>query len=205
MLTLAYIALGLAGCLFIVVSAIFGNTADGGDGDGDTATGDAHQTYGVSGDGHGDVSAGSGHGAAFHFPFFSPLALATLLASIGAWGLIAKFGFKAGDGLSLIIAVPAAFGTAYAITYVGFRLVSSSRGSSQIRVGDLVGVDGEVITPIPAGGIGEVAAIVNGERFTSAARELEGRAVARGAMVKVVRMAGGTIIVNSGSKEAPDA
>jgi len=203
MLTIAYVTLGIAGCGYIVLSALFGHATDSGGGH--DAIGHAHETYGISGGGHAEASAESGHGAAFHFPFFSPLALATLLASIGAWGLIAKFGFKAGDGTSLVIAIPAAFATAYAITYAGFHLVASSRGSSQIHMADFGGADAEVITPIPEGGVGEVAAIVNGQRFTSVARELEGRAVARGAMVKVVRMAGGTIIVNSGAKEAPDA
>jgi membrane protein implicated in regulation of membrane protease activity len=167
--------------------------------------GHAHETYGVAGGGHGEASAGAGGGAAFHFPFFSPLALATLFAAIGAWGLIAKFGFGARDSVSLLVAVPAAFVTAYVVTYAGFRLVSSSRGSSAIRAGDLTDADAEVITPIPAGGVGEVAALVGGQRFTSMAREERGGAVPRGAMVKVVRMAGNTLIVTSDSKENGNA
>jgi hypothetical protein len=81
-----------------------------------------------------------------------------LVGGIGAFGLIAKFGFNAGDAMSLVIAVPAALVTAYAVTYVGWRLVTGARGSSAIRAAELVGAPAEVLTPIPAGGVGEVAA-----------------------------------------------
>ena len=134
--------------------------------------------------------------SAFHFPFFSPLALSTIFASIGAWGLIVKFGFSVSDLASLGIALPAALLTAYCVTYVSWRLVSSSRGSSEIHMRDLVGAHAEVITPIPAGGVGEVAAIVSGERFNGPAREEQGRDVPRGARVVVKAMLGATLLVS---------
>jgi hypothetical protein len=52
-----------------------------------------------------------------------------------------------------------------------------------------------VITPIPAGGIGEVAAIVKGQRFSGPAREQDGREVPRGAHVRVKAMVGTTLVV----------
>jgi membrane protein implicated in regulation of membrane protease activity len=131
----------------------------------------------------------------FHFPFFSPLALATLFAAVGAYGLIALQGFGTGEGASLAIAVPAAFVTAYLVTYVGWRIISSSRGSSAIRLSALEGARAEVITPIPAGGIGEVAAIVQGQRFSGPAREQDGKEVPRGAHVTVKGMVGTTLVV----------
>ncbi|HEX6738201.1 MAG TPA: hypothetical protein VF310_08025 [Vicinamibacteria bacterium] len=182
-----------------------GHFGDLGGGEGHHAGGDGHDssTYGVDGAGHGSVSADSGGGgAAFHFPLFSPLALATLIGAMGAWGLIALKGFAASESASLLIAIPAALLTAYGITYVGWRLVSSSRGSSQIRLADLEGARGEVITPIPEGGLGEVAAMVQGQRFSGPARASDGRPVARGTLVTVEAMVAGTMVVAAaGAKE----
>lgn len=199
MLTLAYIVIGALGCLYIVVSAVLGHGDDTG-GDAASVSGHAESSYGDGG--HGEITAQTGHGAAFAFPWFSPLALAALSGSIGAWGLIAKFGFEVSDVTSLLIAVPAAFVTAYAITYASHRLITSSRGSSAIRLDQFRDLDAEVITSIPPGGVGETATVVGGQRFTAAAREVDGKAVSRGSIVKVVRMAGGTMVVSASREES---
>jgi len=205
MLTLAYVALAVLGCVYVVFAAFTGHAGHGDGGHGDAGHVDgghaghdsASADYGVSGGGHGHTHAGESHGAGFHFPFFSPLALATLFASVGAWGLIAKFGLHASDPTSIAIAVPAAFITAYAVTYLSWRLVTSSVGSSEIRLSQLEGAEGEVITPIPKGGLGEVAAHVGNQRFTSSAREADGGELPRGAFVRVVRMVGHTLVVRA--------
>jgi membrane protein implicated in regulation of membrane protease activity len=218
MLSLAYIGLAAVGCLYVVFAAMLGHLGDSGgqdagghdhagggpDGGHDGAHDGAHDAghfeghYGLDGSGHGEAAAHTAGGATFHFPFFSPLALATLAASIGGYGLLAKFGFGAADLPSLLVAVPAALVTSYAVTYGAFQLAMSSRGSSAIRNADLAGAFGEVLTPIPEGGVGEVAAMVGGQRFTAPAREAEGKAVQRGVGVTVLRMMGSTLVVTAG-------
>lgn len=196
MLTLAYIAFSLLGCAYIVFSVLSGH---GDSSDTGAAAHEAHPhdaPYGVNGHGHGSATADGTAPAAFQFPFFSPLALATLFAAVGAYGLIALHGFGASEGMSLGVAVPAAFATAYAVTYVGWKVILGARSTSTIRLDQLVGARAEVITPIPAGGVGEVAAIVAGERFSGPAREAAGGEVPRGALVKVQAMAGSTLIVS---------
>jgi membrane protein implicated in regulation of membrane protease activity len=187
------------GCGYVLLSFLLGHShSDDGGGAGHEAHGMAHAThmdYGVKGDGHSASEATSGGAHAFHFPFFSPLALATLFAAIGAWGLIAQEGLGVSDSMSLLIAVPAAIVTSYLITYAGWRLVSGSSGSSQIRAASLEGAIAEVITPIPAGGMGEVAAMVDGQRFAGPAREVDGKAVPRGARVRVRSLVGATLVV----------
>ena len=194
MLTVAYVGLAVLGCAYVLVSAFLGGSDSASDGH-DSSGADSHSDYGVDGTGHGATHASSGTGAGFHFPFFSPLALATLSAAIGAWGLIAQFGFRLPGDRSLLVAVPAAFVTAYLVTWASWRVVSGSRGTSTIRLSALQGAPAEVITPIPAGGVGEVAALVDGQRFTAPAREQDGGALARGAAVTVVRMVGNTLFV----------
>jgi membrane protein implicated in regulation of membrane protease activity len=191
------------GCGYVLLSFLLGHShSDDGGGAGGHGPGDAHgaahathMAYGVKGDGHSASEATSGGAHSFHFPFFSPLALATLFAAIGAWGLIAQEGLGVSDAMSLVIAVPAAVVTSYLITYAGWRLVSGSSGSSQIRTASLEGALAEVITPIPAGGMGEVAAMVDGQRFAGPAREVDGKAVSRGTRVRVRSLVGATLVV----------
>ncbi|MCU0241618.1 MAG: hypothetical protein MUF51_04265, partial [Vicinamibacteria bacterium] len=121
------------------------HTGDGHMGGHDMAShGPSHVAYGGD-DGHGTASAADVATPTFHFPFFSPLALATILGSTGAYGLIARHGLALRETLSLIVALPCALLTAYAATYIGWRVITSSLGSSQIRVDDLAGAQAEVL------------------------------------------------------------
>jgi membrane protein implicated in regulation of membrane protease activity len=197
-LTLIYIALSVLGCGYIVVSAFLGHlfesAADGG-GHADAGHAPEVSDYGIGDTGHGAVTAMAPVPAAFHFPFFSPLALATLFAAIGGFGLIARWGIGTSDPVSLAVALPAALLTAYAVTYLAWRLVTGSRGSSQIRLADLKGLSAEVITPIPARGVGEIVALVHGQRYTAAARAENDTPIARGVLVTIREFAGATVIV----------
>lgn len=201
MLTLTYLGLAVLGAGYLVFSVFLGHFDFGGDGHADAGPGghggESHMDYGVDAGGHASASADGPAAADFHFPFFSPLALATLFACIGGYGLIALHGFRLEEATSIGVAIPAAVATAYLVTYAGWRIVGSSRGSSQIRLQDLAGAQAEVITPIPAGGVGEVAALVSGQRYTAPAREARGREVPRGAHVRVLKMVGSTLLVES--------
>lgn len=182
MLTITYIILAIVGCGYILVTAFLGHLFEHGD------------------DGSGDHGGDHGGGAAsFHFPFFSPLALATLFASFGAWGLIGQFGLGLSDGYTVLFSLPAALATAYGVTYVGWRLVSGSRASNLIRMADLSGCSAEVTVPIPAGGIGEATAIVRGQRYSAPARAANGAELTRGAAVTVVGTSGPTMLVQATS------
>lgn len=203
MLTLVYLTLALLGCGYVIVASFLGHLTDAGGAESGEADGHpAHAggedaAYGIDHGGHGSVSAGDAGAVGFQFPFFSPLALATLFGALGGFGLIATYGFGAGDGMSLAIAGPAALATSYAVTYGAWRVMRSSSGSSQIRAQELAGAVGEVVTPIPAGGLGEVAAVVRGQRFTAPAREASGGALARGTMVTVEHFGGAALVVTA--------
>jgi membrane protein implicated in regulation of membrane protease activity len=200
MLTLMYLVLAALGCGYVVVAALLGHLADAFDGGHHGGAGDhgGHaEAYGVEGGGHGAASTTSVGVSEFHFPFFSPLALATLFGALGGWGLITRHGVRLGDAASLLVSIPLALGTAYLVTYAAWRTVIGSRASSLLRQADLVGAAAEVLTPIPAGGTGEVAAVVAGQRYSGPAREAQGREVPRGTLVRVVQVVGGTLLVTT--------
>jgi len=220
LLTLVYMAFAGLGCLYVVLAAFLGHASDfgghdsgghdsgggagpaahsadgGGHGGHSDQAGHGETAYGIGGVGHGAVHATAPAAASFHFPFFSPLALATLVAALGGYGLIAKAALGAGDGASLAMAVPAALLTAYAVTYAGWRLVRGATSSSLIWLADLEGAAAEVTVPIPAGGVGEAMTITGGERYAAPAREVNGMAVARGATVTIVAT-GPTLMVRA--------
>jgi membrane protein implicated in regulation of membrane protease activity len=174
MLTLTYIILAVVGCGVVALTIALGSLFHG-DGLFD----------------HGGVDAG------FHFPFLSPTALAALAGAVGAFGLIAIYGFQASEATSLLVALPAGLVFTYVVTYVAWRVLKGSIGTTALSPEDLAGVTAEIITPIPAGGVGEAAAVVHGERFTAAAREVDGLDTPRGAIVTVVRYAGATLYVRA--------
>jgi membrane protein implicated in regulation of membrane protease activity len=199
MLVIGYIVLAVLGAGYVLVSMLLGHLVDFGTHDTGANVGAEGHTagadYGVDHAGHGDATASAGGAPAFHFPFFSPLALATLFASIGGLGLVARFGARLSDPASLVAAVPTALVVTYVVTWVAWRVATGSRGTSTIRAESLVGVAAEILTPIPPGGVGEAAAMVGGQRFAGPAREEDGREVPRGAVVTVVRLSGSTLIV----------
>ena len=170
MLAILYIVLALGGVAFIGVAAVTG-LGDGNGGDG-------------------------GHDGG-HVSLFSPLTLAILFASIGAFGLITRYGLGVGETASILLSVAGGLVTAYAVGHSVLRLIASSRGSSAIPAAAFVGAAGEVITGIPAGGVGEVALMVGSQRHTGPARSADGAAIAGGTAVRVVRLAGTTFIVTT--------
>lgn len=192
MLSLAYLALLVVGGGYVLFSMFFG----GGDDAGAEVGSEVHVGYGVEGGGEGSATASASSGS-FHFPFFSPLAVATLLGSTGAWGLIGRHGLGFSANLSLVAALAAALLTTYATTYVSWRLVQGSRASSLLRTSEMAGAEGEVSVPIPEQGIGEVVVLVAGQRFNSSARSASGGPLARGSRVVVEGLVGTHLVVRA--------
>jgi len=57
-------------------------------------------------------------------------------------------------------------------------------------VAQLIGTEASVITPIPENGVGEIAYVVRGTRYTAPARVESGTAIASGQSVKIKRVVG---------------
>lgn len=192
MLSLAYLALLLVGGGYVLFSMLFG----GGDDAGAELGSEVHVGYGVEGGGEGSATASASTGS-FHFPLFSPLAIATLLGSVGAWGLIGRHGLGFSANRSLVAALAAALLTTYVTSYVSWRLVQGSRATSLLRTAEILGAEGEVSVPIPAEGVGEVVVLVGGQRFNSPARAASGEPLPRGARIVVDRPVGTYLLVRT--------
>jgi membrane protein implicated in regulation of membrane protease activity len=149
--------------------------------------------------GHGDHVGGSGGHAeagadSSDMPgisIFSPTIIAAFVTAFGGFGII----FTEIPATSKpVFSAPLSIITAFVIAgclykFLGY-VFSHTQGSSESRVAALVGVDANVITPIPENGVGEIAYVVGGTRYTAPARVESGKAIASGQSVKIKRVVG---------------
>ena len=149
--------------------------------------------------GHGDHVSGSGGHAetgadSSDMPgisIFSPTIIAAFITAFGGFGIIfteipATSKVVISAPLSIVAGLLAAGGLYKLLS----ALFSHTQGSSESKVADLAGTDANVITPIPENGVGEIAYVVRGTRYTAAARVEDGTAVAGGKPVKITRVVG---------------
>jgi membrane protein implicated in regulation of membrane protease activity len=80
------------------------------------------------------------------------------------------------------------------VTLFGF-IFHHTQCSSESRIGTLVGMTGTIITPIPVNGVGEIAYVQGGSRYTAPARDERGAPVTNGQTVKIVRIVGSQFYV----------
>ncbi len=145
---------------------------------------------------HLDVGAGAGHPET-QVPSLSPITVASFVTAFGAFGLIAlglfettarwSLAWAAGGGL--VVAVIAHFAFGY--------FLIAPQGSSEVKLKDIVGVVAEVITPIPADSVGEVAFVAQGGRMTYTAKSATGTLIARGTTVVIEKVVGGVAVVRT--------
>ncbi len=125
----------------------------------------------------------------------SPVTLAGFVTAFGAFGLIAQSLFGASGPLSLVWASVGGVlvGLVSHLAFIYFFI--KPQGSSEVTRVDIVGATADVITPIPADSVGEIALVAQGARVTMTARSTGGTAIARGALVKVENVVGGVALV----------
>lgn len=169
------LALGL---LFTIVSAIAGHLFGGGDHAGDIGTG-GHAEAGFDDTGLPGIS------------FFSPTVLASFVTAFGACGLILKsIEFTSPLYISAPVSAMAGGIIALLVFWLFNTMFRKTESSSESRVATLVGQTASIITPIPEGGVGEIAYVQGGTRYTAPARSLNGRPVGASKDVRIVRIAG---------------
>lgn len=122
---------------------------------------------------------------------FSPTVIAGFITAFGGFGIIFS-DIQATDKpvISAPLSVVAALVAASGLYKVLSALFTHTQGSSESHIASLVGTDASVITPIPENGVGEIAYVVRGSRYTAPARVETGLAVPGGRSVKIKRVVG---------------
>jgi membrane protein implicated in regulation of membrane protease activity len=69
-------------------------------------------------------------------------------------------------------------------------MFQQTQSSSESRVGSLTGQPASIITPIPANGVGEIAYVQGGSRYTAPARTESGAPIPAGKPVRITRVVG---------------
>jgi membrane protein implicated in regulation of membrane protease activity len=182
-LTILYLVLLGAGIVYAVFILIGGGLED----------------LGVPGIEAGAPDAGGGD---FHLPALSPVTIASFVTAFGAFGLIGLGLFDASARASLAWAGIGGVGIAV-FAHVAFSLfLIRPQGSSEVRMRDIVGAMAEVLTPIPASGLGEVAFVAQGGRITYSARSATGAPIPRGTTVVIEQVVGGVALVRPPQPQA---
>lgn len=142
------------------------------------------------GDGGADIGSGADvqHGAdtsdsADSPSPFSPLVMAGAITTFGAVGLISMEGFGLDGLISTFIALGFAGAIGAALFFGIVKFMYGSQSNSVFSLDDTVGTEADVITPIPESGLGEIAFVANGTRYTLSARSMEGTVINRGKTV----------------------
>lgn len=132
---------------------------------------------------HGGADGHSGSDSADAPSPFNPLVISSAITAFGAVGLIARTGFGMADILSTVVALGFA-GVIGALIFFGIvKFMYGSQSNSVFSLNDLIDTEAEVITPIPAVGMGEIVYVANGIRYNLSARSSDGEDIARGATV----------------------
>lgn len=152
--------------------------------------------------GHDLQDGGESGDGAIHFSPVSPVTISMFAATFGGVGLITSRVLHMPGLVSLPVATVSGLAVATAVFYLFFTVFRVTQGSSEARVSDLCGVEAEVITSIPAEGLGEIAYVRKGTRYTAPARSDDRKAYPANSTVIVSRVVAGTFCVKESVDEA---
>ncbi len=178
---LVYLICLVVGLVFALISAIAGHFFGGHDGD--VGTG-------------GHAEAGFDDSGVPGISFFSPTVLATFVTAFGAFGLIFQtIPATSNHWISAPLAALAGFLIALAVFWLFNLMFQKTESSSESRVASLVGQAASIVTPIPENGVGEIAYVQGGTRYTAPARATGGKPVLAGQSVRITRIVGSQVFV----------
>lgn len=176
----------VVGLLFTLISAVAGHLFGGHDG-ADVGTG-------------GHAEAGFDDAGVPGISFFSPTVLCSFVTAFGAFGLIfSKISVTESPWLSAPLALACGGLVAFGVFLIFNAMFNKTQSSSESKVATLVGYSASIITPIPENGVGEIAYVQGGSRYTAPARTEKGNAVAAGRSVKITRIVGTQFYVETTS------
>jgi membrane protein implicated in regulation of membrane protease activity len=131
----------------------------------------------------------------------SPVTITMFGTAFGGVGLIASQALTLPALFSLPTALVAGLFIAGLAFYAFSKLFQATEGSSEPRISELVGLEAEVITPIPLQGLGEIAYVARGSRFTAPVRSEEGKPYPAPSTVLIKRVVGSVFCVRKSLDE----
>jgi len=179
MTLLVYIFCLGVGLVFTLLSAFMGHIFGGGH-EGHVGGSGGHAEAGVDGSDMPGVSV------------LSPTIIASFITAFGGFGIILSQ-FKATQApiVSAPLAVLGGFLIAGCVLWLLRQLFSHTQSSSESKVASLAGMTATVISPIPVNGVGEIAYVQGGSRYTAPARLEDGTMTAgNGKLVRITRVVG---------------
>ena len=192
-----YLGCFLFGFGYLLITAFAGQM--GGDADLDSdfdADFDADLDVDVDADvDAGGHDGGDGQNAGHEFSIFTPLVIASLLTGMGGSGLFATLTLNLPWFLHILVASFGGWVTAYMIWAFFAKVIYPMQGSSEVRVGELWGTVGEVITSIPEGRVGEIRFVAGGSYVSHPARTASGEMLPRGQTVIIEKVENSVAIV----------
>jgi len=173
------------GLLFTIISAFMAEVFGGDHGGGH----DAHHALGT--DGHAE--------AGYNMPgfsAFSPTVVASFVTAFGGFGMIfSKIEATQSPWISAPLSVVVALAIAALVLWMFREVFEKTQGSSEAQVATLVGQTVTIISPIPENGVGEIAYVQSGTRYTAPARAEEGKPIRSGQTVRITRIVGSQFYV----------
>jgi membrane protein implicated in regulation of membrane protease activity len=174
-----------AGLLFTLVTALLGHLFGGG-----------HDAGGADVGTGGHAEAGFDDAGMPGLSPFSPTTVCSFITAMGGFGMIfsrieATQSVWLSAPLSILGGLIVAGSVVWLFGYVFHKTQSSSEG----KIAQLVGHSATVITPIPPNGVGEIAYVQAGSRYTAPARSDAAVEIGNGRTVRINRIVGTQVFV----------
>ena len=155
----------------------------------------------------GEMFSHDVHVGGSHMPgtsFLSPMTLAVFVTAFGGLGLIFhRIEATQSPWVSASLALFGALAIAALVVSILRTIFRHTQSSSESKVDGLAGLRATILTPIPANGVGEIAYVDSGTRYTAPAREETGRPVATGQTVKITRVVASQFYVTGPDESSP--
>jgi membrane protein implicated in regulation of membrane protease activity len=125
----------------------------------------------------------------------SPITVSTFVTTFGGLGVLSLQLFNMAPVYGLLLATGGGLATAGFMYLVVTQFLIRSQASSELRHGELIGMQAEVTVPIGETAPGQVTYLTKSGRMSSMARSMDGSAIPRGQFVTIVRMIGHQVLV----------
>lgn len=138
------------------------------------------------GDHHGVDSHDSGDTGVDGVSPFKPIVIASFITFFGGFGIIGHYLFAQASLWILLASIALGFVGAAAIFYTIVVPLYKSQSNSMVSCDSLKSTTGDVITPIPSQGLGEISYVAGDVKYTSPAKSASEEEIPKGSRIVIV-------------------